>query len=59
MTYFSNNAVVNDVTTEKKKYDKPEIEVFDLDNQSPLLVSSGEQSSGIGVGFKPIGQDDY
>ena len=33
------NKVVNDVTT-KKKYVKPEIEVFDIDSQTPLLAAS-------------------
>ncbi len=35
------NKVANGVATEKKKYVKPEIEVFDLDNQAPLLAASG------------------
>ncbi len=40
--------------TVKKPYEKPEIEVFDLDNQSPLLAASGS----IGVGFRGIDDDD-
>ena len=34
------NKVANGVATERKKYVKPEIEVFDLDNQAPLLAAS-------------------
>ncbi len=40
--------------TGKKPYEKPEIEVFDLDNQAPLLAVSGS----IGVGFRGIDDDD-
>ena len=46
-------AVANDVATEKKKYVKPEIEVFDLDSQAPLLAAS----YGEGAGFYGIGRD--
>mgnify|MGYP007070215030 CR=1 FL=1 len=46
------NTVVGSV---KKPYVKPEIEVFDLDNQAPILVSSGDQSSGVGVGTSGLG----
>ena len=35
------NKVANGVATERKKYVKPEIEVFDLDTQAPLLAASG------------------
>ncbi len=35
------NKVANGEATEKKKYVKPEIEVFGLDNQVPLLAASG------------------
>ena len=34
------NKVANGVATERKKYVKPEIEVFDLDSQAPLLAAS-------------------
>ena len=44
MTEFSNKEVVNDVATEKKKYVKPEIEAFDLDNQAPLLAASPSEN---------------
>jgi hypothetical protein len=53
MTEFSNKEVVNDVATEKKKYVKPEIEAFYLDNQAPLLAASP-----FGAGFQNIDDED-
>ena len=47
------NKVANGVATERKKYVKPEIEVFDLDSQAPLLAAS----YGEGAGFYGIGRD--
>ena len=47
------NKVANGVATERKKYVKPEIEVFDLDSQAPLLAAS----YGEGAGFNPIDRD--
>ena len=39
----------------KKPYEKPEIEVFDLDNQAPLLVGS---PSSKGAGFNSIDYEE-
>jgi len=39
------------IGSEKKPYVKPEFEVFDLDNQAPLLVGS---PSSKGAGFNSI-----
>ena len=35
--------------SEKKPYVKPEFEVIELDNQTPLLASSREQSGNVGT----------
>ena len=40
--------------TGKKPYEKPEIEVFELDNQVPLLAASGS----IVAGFRGIDDKD-
>jgi len=37
------------IGSEKKPYVKPEFEVIELDNQTPLLASSGEQSGNVGT----------
>ena len=40
--------------SEKKPYVKPEFEVFDLDNQAPLLVGS---PSSKGAGFNSLDRE--
>ena len=35
--------VVKDVTTKKKKYVKPDFEVYELNMEAPLLSASGDQ----------------
>jgi len=42
------------IGSEKKPYVKPEFEVFNLDNQAPLLVGS---PSSKGAGFNSIDRD--
>ena len=42
------------IGSEKKPYVKPEFEVFDLDNQAPLLVGS---PSSKGAGFNSIDRE--
>ena len=39
----------------KKPYEKPEFEVIELDNQTPLLASSGDTNGGVGVGTSGLG----
>jgi hypothetical protein len=41
------NSVVKDVTT-KKKYVKPDFEVYELNWEAPLLSASGEPNSTFG-----------
>ena len=43
------------IGSEKKPYVKPEFEVIELDNQTPLLASSGDTNGGVGVGTSGLG----
>jgi hypothetical protein len=41
--------VVNSVTTVKKKYVKPDFEVYELNWEAPLLMGSGDANGLFGI----------
>jgi len=56
MKEFSHD-VVADVTTRKKQYVPPQIEVVELAKQSPLLSASVDSARGFR--FEDMGSDDW
>ena len=56
MQKIESNAVV-DVSTGRKKYVPPQIEVVELDKHAPLLSAS--QSDSRGAGFRGIDETDW
>ena len=54
---ISEHKVVNDVTTVKKKYVKPEIEFFDVEFESPLLSASVDATTT--SKFRTINRQDW